>query len=180
MTLDQVAFAVCSAFDRADVVAVLAGGGAAAFYAPAAEMTRDLDFVLHFELFSMPKASIIEHLGFTPSNAAGTYKHDDIPFTLEILRGPLAVGDELLQRFETLRREESVLHVLSPTDSVKDRLSSGEYFHDLSAIRQAAKIAKAHTVDLDEVRSWCESEGATQTHEQFVVFMTIEPSTEKN
>jgi hypothetical protein len=63
MTLDQVAFAVCTAFARAGVVAVLAGGGAAAFYAPAAEMTRDLDFVLHFELFVMPKARIMEDLG---------------------------------------------------------------------------------------------------------------------
>jgi hypothetical protein len=179
MTLDQVAFVVCSAFDRAGVVAVLAGGGAAAFYAPASEMTRDLDFVLHFELFGMPKASIIEDLGFTPSNAAGTYKHEDIPFTLEILSGPLEVGDELLHCFETLRRGESVLHVLSATDSVKDRLASGEYFHDLSAIRQAAKIAKSHAVDLASVRSWCESEGATRTHEQFVVFMSIEPPTGK-
>lgn len=176
MTLDQVAFAVCSAFNRAGVVAVLAGGGAAAFYAPAAEMTRDLDFVLHFELFGMPKASIIADVGFTPSNAAGTYMHEEIPFTLEILQGPLAVGEEILRRYETFRRGESVLHVLTATDSVKDRLASGEYFHDLSAIKQAAKIAKSHAIDLEAVRAWCESEGATRTYEQFVAFMAIEPS----
>jgi len=179
MTLDQVAFVVCSAFDRAGVVAVLAGGGAAAFYAPAAEMTRDLDFVLHFELFVMPKASIIFDMGFTPSNAAGTYMHGDIPFTLEVLQGPLAVGEETLERFETLRRGESVLHLLSATDSVKDRLASGQYFHDLSAIKQAAKIAKSHPVDLEAVHIWCEYEGATRTYDQFVAFMAIEPSTGK-
>lgn len=174
MTLRQVAFEVCTAFERNGVTAVLAGGSAAAFYAPDAVATRDLDFVLHFEMFGMPKASIIEALGFFPSNAAGTYTHMEIPFSLEVLRGPLAVGDETLTKFETFRESEKVLHVISATDSVKDRLASGEYFQDLNAVRQAAKVANSHPVDREAIRAWCESEGATRTYDRFLAFLAME------
>ena len=62
LTFGDIAFEVCSAFHRANISAVLVGGGAAAFYAPEAYETSDLDFVLHRELFGMPRASIIEEL----------------------------------------------------------------------------------------------------------------------
>lgn len=120
MSLGDVAFEVCTAFDNAGFQVVLAGGGAASFYAPEAQMTRDLDFVLAFEMYRAPKVSLLEGLGFYSSNAAGTYAHDDIPFTLEILKGPLAVGSEILTGFHTIRRVNSVLHVINAEDSVKD------------------------------------------------------------
>lgn len=175
--LGQIAFEVCTAFDRAGFKAVLVGGGAAAFYAPQAQMTRDLDFVLAFEMYRTPKLAIIEELGFYPSSAAGTYAHDDIPFTLEILKGPLEVGKEQLADFATLRDGDLVLYVISAEDSVKDRLASGEFFKDLNAIKQAAAVASRQEVDLGPVREWCESEGAIKTYELFLTFLEGDPKT---
>ncbi len=57
LTFEEVAFEVCSAFDRHKVLAVLVGGGAATYYAPRAYQTKDLDFVLHLEIFAMPISS---------------------------------------------------------------------------------------------------------------------------
>jgi hypothetical protein len=171
MPIQELAYEVCTAFDREGVVVVLVGGGAATFYAPESQQTRDLDFVLHLELFGVSLKSIIETLGFYPSNAAGTFKHDETPFTLEFLRGPLAIGGETLTKYETIPRGDLVLHIISATDSVKDRLAHGAFFADLNAVRQAAQVAKLQPVDLQAVRAWCESEGVMKVYDQFSTFL---------
>lgn len=45
-TIVDVAFAVCTALERAKIIAVLTGGSAATYYAPEAYQSRDLDFVI--------------------------------------------------------------------------------------------------------------------------------------
>lgn len=169
-SLEDLAYEVCTAFRRVNVVAVLVGGGAAAFYAPRAYETRDLDFVLPFELFGMPKVTVITDLGFAPTNTAGTYAHADTPYTLEILRGPLGIGEEVINTYDTLYKGASVLHIISPLNSVKDRLAHAIHFHDLNATRQAAELAKLHDIDFDAVRSWCKAEGGLSTFEVFERF----------
>ncbi len=42
LTIEDVAFEVCSAFDRRKVIAVLVGGGATTYHAPLAYQTKDL------------------------------------------------------------------------------------------------------------------------------------------
>jgi hypothetical protein len=170
LSFEKIAYVVCTAFEQANVTAVLVGGGAATFYAARAYQTRDLDFVLPLELFGMPKASILHQLGFIASNAAGTYEHPDTTFTLEILQGPLGIGDEAVRVWDTLWSGDLVLHVISPTNSVKDRLASAIHFKDLSAARQAAEIAKLHPVDMEAVKTWCEREGGMTT---FALFASL-------
>ncbi len=174
MSYEDVAYEVCSAFHRENVLAVLVGGGAATYYAPRAYETKDLDFVLHLELFGSPKLSILDGLGFTPSSAAGTYQHLEIPYTLEILRGPLAVGGEMISKWKTHWKGDLVLHVLSPTDCVKDRLAHAIHFHDPNAARQAAEVARLHVVDMNEIKRWCEDEGGMQSFNYFELFLKSE------
>ena len=82
---------------RADVTAVLSGGGAATLYAPKAHQTRDLDFILHSAV-SMPEAKPVFDLGFSETKSRGVYAHPDLYFTVEFLPGPLAVGDAVPNR----------------------------------------------------------------------------------
>lgn len=168
----DIAFEVCSAFDRHGVLAVLVGGGAASFYAPEAYQTRDLDFVLHLEFFGMPDKSVLEGLGFTPSSASGTYQHSETPYTLEILKGPLAMGDETITSWETHRQGDLILYVISPMDSVKDRLAHAIHFKDLNAARQAAAVAKHHPIDTEALKSWCQNEGGITAFTYFKSFLT--------
>ena len=173
-TFEEIAFEICSSFDRAGIVAVLLGGGAAAYYAPKAYETRDLDFVLPFELFGMTDASLVSDLGFSKSKTEGTYENPDIPFTLEVIQGPLAIGEESLTAFSSFRHKDLVLHVLSVTDSVKDRLSHAIHFHDLNSARQAAEVAKVNKIDLDSIKKWCEAEDGTKIFEIFEAFLLVE------
>lgn len=50
-SLDDVAFAACTALDEAGIRAVLTGGSAAVHYAPETMQSYDADFVLYFGAF---------------------------------------------------------------------------------------------------------------------------------
>lgn len=171
LVFEDVAYEVCSAFERRGVLAVLVGGGAATFYAPQSYSTKDLDFVLHLELFGVPDASILTDLGYVASRTAGTYVHSQSPFTLEILQGPLAVGGETLSKWDTHRKEDFVLHVIKVADVIKDRLAHAIHNGDPNATRQATEVARLHPTDMEAVRAWCESEGGLAVYGHFKTFL---------
>lgn len=160
-TLEDLAFKVCTGLDRVGVTAVLSGGGAATFYAPEAYQSRDLDFVLPFAVTG-PVAPALEEIGIYETTTRGTYASKTSPFTLEFLDGPIAVGDEVIRTWNTVRRGEELLHVITATDSVRDRLSAAIHWKDLSAVKQAAAIALRNDVTMDVIERWCAAEGGSQ------------------
>lgn len=142
----------------AGVTAVLSGGSAASVYAPHAYTTRDLDFVLH-DTLSMPPACPILELGFSETKTRGIYAHPDLPFTLEFLRGPLAVGGTVLTAWDTWEKDGKTLYILSPIDCVRDRMAAAIHWHDQNSAKQAAAVAQERPIDLDALRDWCMEEG---------------------
>ena len=166
---EDVAFVVCTAMHQANVTVVLSGGGAATIYAPKAQQTDDLDLVLPF-MFSSPKLATIYDLGFKETRSRGIYAHPETTFTIEFLEGPLAVLDEVITRWDTHRRGDQILNILSPTDCVRDRLSATIAWKDLSSARQAAAVAKNHSVDMAAIEAWCMREGSPQAFAYFRSF----------
>ena len=63
-TLTDVAFAVCTALERAGEHAVLCGGSAATFYIPEVYQSRDLDFVVRFGTRSIDVDAALNPLGY--------------------------------------------------------------------------------------------------------------------
>lgn len=166
-SLREVAFAVCTALDRAGVTAVLTGGGAATLYAPEAIQSFDLDFVL--EVYSDEKSpgKALEALGFRRERH--DYRHRTSRFQLEFPAGPLAIGDERIERWNTLREGAEVLHVITTTDSCRDRLAAFFHFHDRSALDQACAVyaAAKTTVVLKRIRDWTRREGKIDAFQEF-------------
>ncbi|MCC7433339.1 MAG: hypothetical protein IT363_01545 [Methanoregulaceae archaeon] len=131
-TLRELAFLVCTAFDDAGETVVLSGGGAATIYAPEAHQSRDLDFI--FALWSVDgqvSDGPMRALGF--AERGGTYGHPACPYTVEFPAGPLAVGDDSIDTWDTLEEGGNRLHIISPTDCVRDRLAWFFYGRDHSA-----------------------------------------------
>lgn len=62
-----------------------------------------------------------------------------------------------------------VLQILSPTDSVRDRLAWFMFYGnpDYSALEQALGVALHHEIDLDRIRKWAAAEG---TSDRFNIF----------
>ncbi|RYG32342.1 hypothetical protein EON81_20875 [bacterium] len=149
----EVAFLVCDTLDEAGTIAVLGGGGAATLYAPEAHRTDDLDFILHYTLFSVDEAPI-RALGFVDGRRSGLYRHDDVDFTLEFLNGPLDVDGENLDAFDTLAEGGKKLHIISAYDCARDRLAAATHWSDPNSARQAAKIAQAQGLDVEALKNW--------------------------
>jgi len=168
-SFEDVAFLICTAMHQAGTTAVLSGGGAATFYAPKAYQTRDLDFVLHFAI-AAPSAQPILELGFSQTGTRGVYAHPDIIYTLEFLLGPLAVGDDTLESWNTFQRGGQILHVITAFDSVRDRMSAAIHWKDANSAQQAAVIARAQDVDIDAIRTWCLKEGGAKAFTLFEAY----------
>jgi hypothetical protein len=166
-TLTDVAFAVCTALERAGYCAVLTGGSAATYYAPEAYQSGDLDFILTIQ--GAGGESALAALGF--ERKADFYRHPSSHFLLEFPKGPLAVGDDLITRWSTVRRDGEVLHVLSPTDSCRDRLASFLFWNDFSGLEQAIAVFRARSaeVDLGSIEGWCQRERQPQ---KFALFQS--------
>jgi hypothetical protein len=158
-SLIDVAFAVCTLLDERGIRAVLTGGSAATYWAPQVYQSRDADFVLSFCVDAKEVVKAMRELGYRSDG--GTWIHDECMFTVDFPPGPLAIGDERIDRYDTMQRDDqSLLHVLSPQDSVRDRLAHFIHWKDRSALRAAVGIAKCRDerVDRGALRRWAKSE----------------------
>ena len=157
-TLREVAFCVCTALERNGQTAILSGGGAATVYAPGAYQSRDLDFILTFS--GSASSQPILDLGFRL--AGNHYAHQETIYTLDFPPGPLMIGSDYIPNWDTLKEGDWLLHIITPTDSVLDRLVAYVHWQDSESLDVAIRVAKAigDRLDWERVQQWAESEGA--------------------
>ncbi|MGD1068494.1 MAG: hypothetical protein ABR975_16930 [Vulcanimicrobiaceae bacterium] len=158
-SLIDVEFAACTVLAQAGETAVLCGGSAAAFYVPHEYQSLDVDFILHVGKARHTLDRALATLGYARV-AEGFYEHPQLPYALEFPIGPLAIGREEVTGWRTERRAHELLHVLSPSDVVRDRFLHYWAWKDETAFNAAVAVAKAkpREVDLDAVRAWCARE----------------------
>jgi hypothetical protein len=154
-SLADVCFEVCTELDRAGITAVLTGGSAATVYAPAVYQSRDADFVI--TLRRTGGSAALSRLGY--EERGGIYHHRTNRFTLEFPRGPLAIGDDLVSDWDTLRQDDRVLYILTRTDCVRDRLLWFYVYNDRSALSAAIGVAESGVIDRAAIRDWSSREG---------------------
>ncbi len=166
-TLRELAFIVCTALDHAGSQAVLTGGGAATVYAPETCQSLDIDFVFSFwSAVESVSANPLFELGFERENSL--YRHPKNPITVEFPAGPLKVGADDILHWDTLKENSQLLHILTPTDCVRDRLAWYLFADDYASLEQAVSVALKHQIDLELVGSWCAREGESKKFEAFL------------
>lgn len=164
-SLDEMAFTICTAMDRNGITAVLTGEGLAAVYAPDANESQTLHFVYPLTNAS-PSVETMRVLGFQRV-ADGVYRHSDHELTVKSVEGPIAIGEEVIQTWSTWHRQDLILHLLTPTDCVRDRLAAAIREDDIDPVQQAAEVAMRHPVDMDLIQNWCGREGGARTYALF-------------
>jgi len=78
------------------------------------------------------------------------------------------MGNEPLKGEQKLKMRLGTIILLTPTDSVKDRLAAYYHWNDPQALEQALMVAEAQRINLREVRRWSEEEGHA---EKYLVFL---------
>lgn len=166
MTQAEIGAFVNSHLWKKGIQVVLSGGAAVSLHSGGSYISLDLDMVnVHSVRFSRIR-SAMEELGFVEK--ARYFEHSETEFFVEFPPGPLTIGEEPVKQIVDIELSTGILRVISPTDSVKDRLAA--YFHwgDLQSLEQAILVAQESEVDLAEVRRWSEAEGKLVAFELIV------------
>lgn len=164
MSREEVAAVVCEALDRAGIHAVLSGGAVVSIYSEGAYVSNDLDFVRTG--LARRVDLVMRELGF--QREGRHWRHPESAYWVDFPAGPPAVGETLLTAFAERQTAFGRLRLLTPTDSVKDRLVAFFHWNDTEGLEQAVLVARRQPVDIEDLRAWSESEGAT---EKLAVFL---------
>ncbi|MEO6912554.1 MAG: hypothetical protein ABI182_00860 [Candidatus Baltobacteraceae bacterium] len=164
-TLVDISFGVCTALDRLETIAVLTGGSAATYYAPHRYQSRDADFVIVISADANAAGAALRDLGFNENG--GIYSHPANLYTVEFPPGPLAIGTEIIQGYDTVHRNDEVLYILTRTDSVCDRLAGFYHWSDRSALRTALDVALSGPIDIERIERWSVGERSLEKYDEF-------------
>jgi hypothetical protein len=142
---------------------VLVGGACICIYSDNKYRSFDLDFITTGITSRKNIRAALAEINFTEEKRY--FKNQETDFFIEFPSGPLAIGDEPPGEISTLSYTTGVLRLLSPTDSVKDRLAAYYHWKDRQSLEQAVLVAGNNPVDLDEVRRWSAREGFAEEFE---------------
>ncbi len=146
--------------EGAGIRSVLVGGAVVSIYTEGLYRSGDLDLVPD-DLGRTKLTKVLAGLGFTPSRSR-YFKHPSCAHLfLEFPRGPVEIGEEFPVIPAEIEVEGRTLRLLSPTDSVKDRMAGYIHWQSRANFDQAVLICRRQrsAVDLDAVRRWCAGEG---------------------
>ncbi len=101
---------------------VLVGGACVCIYSDNEYRSFDLDFITTGITSRRTIRLALEEIGFTEEQRY--FKHPETEYFIEFPSGPLAIGDEPPGEIAVLSYPTGMLRLLSPTDSVKDRLAA--------------------------------------------------------
>jgi hypothetical protein len=136
---------------------VLSGGASVAIYSKNIYVSQDLDLVnIRFAKEGAIKAAM-QQIGFREEGRH--FRHPESETIIEFPPGPLAVGAEPVKSVDELQLPTGTLRIISPTDCVKDRLTSYYHWGDRQALSQAILVAQHCEIDLKEVARWSTAEG---------------------
>jgi hypothetical protein len=162
--LKELASLIYETLKKRGIDVVLVGGACVSIYSHNQYQSSDLDFVTYQELKPIEKA--LNQLGF--KRRGRCFFHDTCPYLIDFVNPPIAVGKELIHQFNTIKTAVGSLQLLSPTDSVKDRLASFFHWDDFQALEQAVLVAQDCLIDLKEIKRWAKVEGFEKKLNEFL------------
>jgi hypothetical protein len=157
MTQAEVGAFVQSHLREKGIEVVLSGGASVSIYTTGKYVTLDLDLVNVYSKSRRVIRASMEEIGFREEGRH--FSHPATPHIVEFPPGPLTVGAEPVKEVQEVALSTGVLRVISPTDSVKDRLAAYYHWGDEQALEQARLVAGSNDVDIDEIRRWSVAEG---------------------
>jgi hypothetical protein len=160
----ELAAIIARALEDAALTAVLSGGAAVSIYSGGRYESSDLDFVSSEQISRL--AAALTPLGFTQADGRH-FEHPNTDYYVEFPPGPLAVGGLLITEWDQLQTDLGVIHILSPTQIVMDRLAAFIHWNDPPSLDQAVLVAQKHPLDWESLEDWVSREGGQEKYETF-------------
>jgi hypothetical protein len=148
---------VATHLEKRGIGVVLVGGAVVSVYTEGAYVSGDLDFVRD-SYFPEDVAGAMTEIGFHKEGRH--FRHPDCSHLfVEFVPGPLGIGEDTRIEPARVQEGETTLKLLSPTDSVRDRLAGFIHFRSRDYMDQAVMVARVHQVDWKSIERWCRGEG---------------------
>jgi hypothetical protein len=165
MTRKQFAAEIVKHLHKHDISCVLVGGSCVSIYTDEKYKSRDLDFISpdsHQRI-----ADALEEIGF--NREGKNFVHPKSKFYAEFPTGPLAIGSQIPVKAEgKIIVNKTTIKMLSPTQSVMDRLSAWFHWNDRRSLIHALEICKRHPVNLNKLKQWAKGEHEDEKYVQFL------------
>lgn len=160
-TVEEVAAIVSDALERAGIIATLSGGSAVTIYSNNEYLSRDLDFVTSAMIADLKP--VLESLGFEHTGVPrlSQFTHPKVQWYVEFPPSPLTFGNLYVNPEDCAVIELPVgkLRIITPTQSVMDRLAAAYAWKDAQSRDQAIMVAANQDIDWEILRHWFANEG---------------------
>jgi hypothetical protein len=166
MTQGELAAHIDNHLKKRGIAVVLSGGAAVAIYSNHSYVSKDIDFVARFSLDNAAVASAMKEIGFEREDKY--YFHPETDYFVDFVAGPPSIGNEPIGEIRELQMDTGAVRIISPTDSVKDRLAAYFHWEDRQCLDQALLVASTNKIDLDQVEAWSIREGEQAKFEEFM------------
>ena len=166
MSRVELAAFICTHLAKRGIEITLTGGSCVSIYSENQYSSMDLDFIERISAKRKFLAKCLEEIGFYEKDRY--FMHPDTELFVEFPPGPLAVGNEPITDIITIETEVGDLKIISPTESVKDRLAAFYFWNDLQCLDQAVLVADNNAINVAEVKRWSLTEGEEEKFEIFL------------
>jgi hypothetical protein len=148
--------------------AILVGGACVSIYTKNKYLSSDLDFISHASLKKI--SSALSELAFKRKSSRH-FVRKDCPFFIEFVAPPAAIGSEPIKLRNEIKTKLGKIILLTPTDSVRDRLAAFYYWNDPQALEQALMVAKAQRINFREIKRWSVQDGYIEKYNVFITMI---------
>ena len=163
-TVEEVAAIVSNALENAGIMATLSGGSAVTIYSNNQYLSRDLDFVTSAMVDDLKP--VLERLGFEHAGVPrlSQFSHPSVEWYVEFPPSPLSFGHLHVNPEDCAVIELPVgkLRIITPTQSVMDRLAAAYAWKDEQSRDQAIVVAANQDIDWEALKVWFANEGESE------------------
>lgn len=165
ISLKNLAAIVCEKLKEHDIDSILVGGGCVSIYTKNRYQSYDLDYVIYEDFKKVEKA--LNELNFQKKGRH--FIHKNCEYYIEFVASPVTIGEEPVTNYEYHKTSFGIIKMLTPTDSIKDRLAAFYHWDDKQSLDQAVMIYKtiSKKINIEEIKRWSKKEGHLKKFEIF-------------
>lgn len=139
-------------FAARGVRVILVGRACAAIYTGSKAKLFTIEFMVNDFVVDDVLAAMDE-LGFE-SKDERTFTSESSPYEIVLNPPPITVGDDVIEKINSVKLNGGMIDLLTPTDCVRHRLAFFYKWGDAEAMDDAVRVAKKQAVDMELIGRW--------------------------
>lgn len=165
MSLGELAAFIDTHLRKKGIDVVLSGGACVSIYSDHKYVSKDLDFIGRYSIDRKKIERAMLEIGF--ERQGRYYHHPKTSYFVEFISGPPTIGQDPISEVHEVRLSTGSVRIISPTDSVKDRLAAFYHWGDKQSLEQALLISRTNEINIESVEEWSTREGKKTEFDEY-------------